>query len=157
MTIIKTQPHLGQRIGATIIDYFFIFVFLFVFATMFGEPDGEGSMTVTGPLALVPILFWFCWLVIPEALGGVTLGHYSTGLKVITMDGNKPVFWQALVRRLFDFVDLFSCFPGLVAFILVQTTKHKQRVGDMIAKTLVVDKNFQMDQSFDFEKSPQNQ
>jgi hypothetical protein len=45
----------------------------------------------------------------------------------------------------------------LVAFILVQTTKHNQRVGDLVAKTLVVDKNYQVDEIFDFEKSVQNQ
>ena len=103
------------------------------------------------------MLFWFCWLVIPEAIWGQTVGHYIVGLKVITTEGNKLLFWQALVRRLFDFIDLFVCIPGLIALILIHKTKYHQRLGDLLAKTLVVDKNFQMDQTFDFEKSPQNQ
>jgi len=157
MITIKTQPYLGQRIGATIIDYFIIFVFSFVFILVFGEPNDEGGKTVSGPLALIPVLFWFFWLVVPEALGGQTLGHYLTGLKVVTMDGTKLIFWQALVRRLCDVIDISCCF-GLVAFILVQTSKYNQRLGDILAKTLVVAKNFQANESaFEFESQVQNQ
>jgi uncharacterized RDD family membrane protein YckC len=97
-------------------------------------------------------------LIIPEALWGKTFGHHIVGLKIITFEGNKPVFWQALVRRLLDLIDFLVCFFGLVAFILVQTTKHNQRLGDILARTLVVSKYFDMQQAnFDFEKSVQNQ
>lgn len=158
MINIKTQSFLGQRIAATIIDYFIIFAVSVVFVTAFGQHDEEDTRAVDGLMSLMPEFFWFCWLVIAEAVWGRTIGHYAVGLKIVTIDGNKPRFWQALVRRLFDMIDLFSCFPGLVAFILVQTTPHKQRLGDLVAKTLVVHKNFELEEgAFDFEKPVQNQ
>ena len=156
MITIKTQPYVGQRIAATIIDYFIIFAFFIGFVFTFGEPDENNEVVVSGPLAIIPELFWFCWLVIPEAIWSKTLGHYIVGLKIITTEGNKPLFWQALVRRIFDIVDI-TCVFGLVAFILVQTSRHNQRVGDMLSKTLVVDKNYQMNETFDFENSTGNQ
>jgi uncharacterized RDD family membrane protein YckC len=158
MTTIKTQSYLGQRIAATIIDYFIIFAVSVVFVTAFGERDEEGSRSVDGPMALMPELFWFCWLIVAEAVWGRTFGHYAVGLKIVTIEGNKPQFWQALVRRLFDMIDLFTCFPGLVAFILVQKTKLNQLLGRIVAKTLVVHKNFELQETaFDFEKPVQNQ
>lgn len=158
MTTIKTQPYLGQRVAATVIDYFIIFVFFFAFVFVFGEPNENGEQVVSGPLAVIPAVFWFCWLIIPETLWGKTAGHHATGLKIITLEGNKPLFWQAMVRRLFDFIDMLICFPGLIALILVLKSKYHQRLGDMVAKTLVIDKNFELgDSTFDFEKSYQNQ
>ena len=158
MITIKTQSHVGQRIAATIIDYFFIFGFSFVIVYFFGVTDENGDQVLEGPIALVPMLFWFCWLVIPETIWGKTLGHHVTGLKVITTKGDKILFRQALVRRLFDILDFYICFPGLLAFILVQTTKDNQRLGDLVAKTLVVEKNLERQETvFDFENSIHNQ
>lgn len=155
---IKTQPYLGERIAATIIDYFIIFGFSGAYGIILGVLDEEGSKSIEGPMAFVPQLFWFCWLIIAEAVWGKTLGHHLVGLKIVTVDGNKPLFWQALVRRLFDIVDFFICLPGLVAFILIQSTKNHQRLGDIVSKTLVVHKNVELQETaFDFEKPVQNQ
>jgi uncharacterized RDD family membrane protein YckC len=101
MTTIKTQPYIGQRIAATIIDYFIIFVFFFAFVFLFGEPDENGEQVVDGPLGLIPVLFWFCWLIIPEAKWGKTVGHYVAGLKVITVERKSAKILASFSKTMF--------------------------------------------------------
>lgn len=157
MTTIKTRSNVGQRIAATIIDYIIILAFTVIFILLFGEPNKEGGKTVSGAPAVIPFVFWFCWLIIPEAIWAKTLGHQVTGLKIITIEGKKPAFWQALTRRFCDIIDI-SCFCGLIAFILVQNTRYHQRLGDILAKTLVVDRRYDPGETvFEFENQVQDQ
>ena len=133
------------------IDYMIITVFFIWYVTTFGERNDEGWQ-ITGLPALVPILFWFLWLVVIEAICGTTLGHELVGLKIVSIDGSKIDFLQALKRRICDAVEISWCF-GLIAYILVKNTKYNQRLGDIWAKCLVVDKNEKfLVTDFDFEK-----
>ena len=61
------------------------------------------------------------------------------GLKVVTESG-APLEWNAaIIRTLLRIVD--GLFVYLVGAILVWTSPTKQRLGDKVAKTLVVKKN----------------
>src|SRR5262249_30993297 len=102
--------------------------------------------------ALVPMLFWFIYFVIAEALLNGTLGHHLFGLKVVSVLANpKPNFGQILLRRISDALEIAWCF-GLIAFILVKNTQHNQRLGDLWAKTVVTGKNEAFSETtFDFE------
>lgn len=156
MTLIKTQAYDGKRIAATLIDYVAIISFFILFVMSFGEPNNEGGKTVSGAPALIPVLFWFTWLVIPEAVWGTTLGHHLNNLKIISMDGEKPSFGQVLKRRLCDILEISWCF-GLIAFVLVRNTRYNQRLGDIWGKTLVVDKKTSAgNESFEFETEAVN-
>src|SRR5688572_24317726 len=136
---VKIESNTGQRVGASLIDYIIVVGFSFWFIMTFGEPNEEGGKTVQGFPALIPMIFWFCWFVLSERIFSKTLGHAVCGLKVISMDGSKPSFGQVLKRRLCDVVEISWCL-GLIAFILVKNTQYRQRLGDIWAKTLVVDK-----------------
>jgi uncharacterized RDD family membrane protein YckC len=150
---ISTEPNTSKRTGATIIDYVIIFAFSFGFVMYFGEPNSEGGKTVSGIPALVPMIFWFAWLVVPETIWGTTLGHHLNGLKVVTFEGTKPNFGQALKRRICDALEIIWCF-GFIAFVLVKNTQFNQRLGDIWSKTLVVDSKVNLERNqFDFEKS----
>lgn len=66
----------------------------------------------------------------------MTFGKWAVGLKVTGMKGGSVTFGQAFVRRLLDPIDLGTCF-GVVAFIVAKTSPRNQRLGDLIAKTVV--------------------
>jgi len=150
---VKIEPNTGKRILATVIDYTVIFAFTWWFIMTFGEPNEEGGKTVSGAPALMPVMVWFGWLVITEALWGATLGHVLAGLKVVSFDGERPTFGQALLRRLSDALEIAWCF-GLIAFILVKNTQSHQRLGDIWAKTYVIDSKTNLKESeFEFEKT----
>jgi uncharacterized RDD family membrane protein YckC len=136
----RTNPYTGRRVTATIIDYTFIFGFTFWYIFTFGNQDTEGTYTVSGLPALVPMVVWFLYLVVPEKLFSSTLGHRLCGLKIISLSGNELGFGQVIKRRIADALEITWCF-GLIAFILVKNTEFQQRLGDLWAKTQVVDRN----------------
>jgi len=146
------EDHSGKRFTAGAIDYTIILVFCFVYLYAFGSPNAEGGRTITGLPAFGPIAFWFVWLVLPEFIWGTTLGHLINGLKIISEEGEKPSFSQAVRRRLCDPIEITWCF-GLIAFILIKNTQYNQRLGDIWGKTFVVDKSYQHETTiFEFEQ-----
>jgi uncharacterized RDD family membrane protein YckC len=56
------------------------------------------------------------------------------------LSGNELGFGQVIKRRIADALEITWCF-GLIAFILVKNTEFQQRLGDLWAKTQVVDRN----------------
>ena len=145
-------PYTGGRIGATIVDYAIIFFFTFFYVFIVGKVDNTGTYHVSGFPALGPELFWFSYLVLPETFSGMTLGHFLCGVRVVSENGRELSFRQVLVRRVADIIDLSFSF-GLVAFTLVKSTGKHQRLGDLWAKTLVIDRfDVYPEITFDFEQ-----
>ena len=128
----------GKRVIATIIDYTFIFTCTFTYVMTFGQPNEEGGMTVSGFAALVPVIGWLMYFVVAEAFFEATFGHYIMGLQVRSADGRMIGFGQAITRRLFDIIEISSCF-GLIAFVVAKSNKNGQRLGDLVPRTMVVD------------------
>lgn len=135
---VKVKSNVGNRILAGISDYIIIFAFTFTFIYYFGEPNNEGGYTVTGFLALVPILFWGIMTVGFEQWFGRTFGNYAVDLKAISLKNNqeKLTFIQSLKRHLLDLIDM--SFFGLVGVLTIKNTDKHQRLGDLWANTVVV-------------------
>jgi uncharacterized RDD family membrane protein YckC len=138
---IKTKPHLTNRIIAGIIDYGIICSFSFTLIFTLGTPDNDGTYHLDGFPALIPIVFWGIMTIGLEQWFGATLGNSIAGLKPISINGfrNNLTFGQSFKRHLLDPVDMF--FFGLVGYINIKNTEKNQRLGDLWAKTIVVDKN----------------
>lgn len=86
-------------------------------------------------------LYWgatFGLYVILQGFTGWTLGKLITGVRTVGEDGRPPGFVKAMVRWLLWIVDAFPYFLPLVGFILGLTTVGHRRLGDMAAKTFVV-------------------
>ncbi|RYE50096.1 MAG: hypothetical protein EOP48_20385 [Sphingobacteriales bacterium] len=75
--------------------------------------------------------------------------------KVVSIDGSKISFGQAVKRRLCDAVEISWCF-GFIAYILAKNTTHRQRLGDIWGQTVVVDKKEAIDVVFEIESSNVN-
>lgn len=137
---IKTEPNIGNRILAGIIDYVIILVFTIGYIYTVGEPNDEGGYSVTGLPALLPILFWGFMTVGIEQGFVATLGNLIAGLEPISIRGfnNDLTFVQSLKRHLFDPIDMF--FFRLIGIVIIQKTDRNQRVGDIWAETIVVRK-----------------
>ena len=133
---IEPKPHIKARILATIIDYALYTIFCWVYIYTFNESSSPGEMTVNGVLALPIFIVWFIYFVVTEASGGATLGHYLCKLKVVKTNGGKLSIGDAFKRRICDFIDIGLY--GLPAIICVSKTDKYQRVGDLLANTLVI-------------------
>jgi uncharacterized RDD family membrane protein YckC len=78
----------------------------------------------------------YAWL---QGATGFTPGKRLFGIKVVNEQGESPGFGKGLARTLLWIVDGLPCF-GLVGLITGLSTKGHRRVGDMAAKTFVVDR-----------------
>src|SRR5207253_10504459 len=126
-----------KRIIATILDYSFIFLLTYLYIVLVGQDNEEGVKTVNGLLALPIPIVWFIYFVIVESFYGATLAHQGLNLKVVTIDGKEIEFTQALKRHLLDPIDILLY--GIPAIIAINNSDKHQRLGDMWAKTVVVE------------------
>ncbi len=72
-------------------------------------------------------------LICETFLNGQSFGKMILGIKVIKEDGSQANFSSQLLRSMFRIVD--HMFVGLIS---VAVTDKSQRLGDLVAKTLVV-------------------
>jgi uncharacterized RDD family membrane protein YckC len=84
-------------------------------------------------IGLVPILLF----IVMQGLTGKTPGKAVLGIKVVKGDGSPPGLLRTLGRELMWIVDFW-----IVALIAALASQNNQRLGDMVAGTYVVDKNF---------------
>jgi uncharacterized RDD family membrane protein YckC len=131
-----------KRWFASFIDYAIYSLFLFFMIQWLGKPvtdetTGDISYHVTGLPALGLMCTWFLFIPVLEGLTSQTLGKAIFNIKTIAVTGQKVGIAQCLVRHLFDIVDYFPGF-GIVGIIVASNTEKKQRVGDIVAKTIVV-------------------
>ena len=73
---------------------------------------------------------------VPLRRGGVTPGMLVMGLRVETVRGGAPNVRDYLVRWFLFTVD--GLLLGLVAVVSIAVTPRRQRVGDVLARTVVV-------------------
>jgi uncharacterized RDD family membrane protein YckC len=68
---------------------------------------------------------------------GRTLGKAAMGLRVVTTEGGPVRFRHAAIRAALGLVD-FALTSGAAAVISVLATRNNQRLGDLVAGTLVL-------------------
>jgi uncharacterized RDD family membrane protein YckC len=137
---IKTEPNIGNRMVAGLVDYILIYAFFFFYIYAVGKPNADGGYSVNGLLSIVPIIFWGIMTIGFEIGIGATIGNFILGLKAIPKSGinRKLTFSESLKRHLLDPIDMF--FFGLVGILTIKNTDLNQRVGDLWGQTIVVKK-----------------
>jgi uncharacterized RDD family membrane protein YckC len=137
MKFIEVVPraYIKLRILATLIDYTIYSIFFFIYVYLFGHSTQDGAMKVTGMAALPLPIVWFLYFVVLESVNS-TPGHDLCKLKVIKADGSKVTVKDAFKRRICDPIDIL--FYGIPAIICISKTEKHQRIGDLLANTLVV-------------------
>lgn len=77
-------------------------------------------------------------LPLPEVLWGRGLGKWLLSLRVVSRaTGARPSGSQVLRRLLAGMLEIGMCF-GILPLIVIASTPHAQRLGDLWADTLVV-------------------
>ena len=76
---------------------------------------------------------------VQEGAWGTTLGKRVFGLRVVRLDGSVAGWQEALARSVLRLVEVNPVLLGaLPAALAVAWSRRKQRLGDMIAGTLVI-------------------
>ncbi len=140
---------LGSRIVAGLIDYIILGViaailFFLAFAPVMAVPawmmDGWSATWGWGwfgGLFGIQFILWLIYFTYFEGTSGQTIGKKFAHVRVVKEDGSSCDFGSALVRSILRIIDgLPSIY--ILGIILIAATDKKQRLGDMLAKTIVV-------------------
>ena len=82
------------------------------------------------------VILWFLYVWLLEGLLGATLGKFMLNLRVRRLDGSAVGLSKSLVRNLSRVIDAIAVY--LVGFLIANFSKHKQRLGDHLAGTVVL-------------------
>jgi uncharacterized RDD family membrane protein YckC len=142
---------IGDRFLARLIDYLIfggIYTIIVIVITSFATDSsdtGTGSATSSEDLKLGVVLLVAIWLllcvcydVLCEVFyNGQTVGKRALKIKVVSVSGNRPKVGQYLLRWVFRLLD-FGITGGCGAIVTVVLSENRQRIGDIVAGTVVV-------------------
>ena len=130
-----------SRFFASLIDMTLIG---FLMVSAFLIPPFNEMRLVSG--AKFTFLFFVTYLIILflyytslEGVKGVTLGKWLLGIKVVNEDLRNISMGDSVKRNVLRIVDAFPFFvPYLLGVIVMRRGEKCQRVGDLVARTVVI-------------------
>jgi uncharacterized RDD family membrane protein YckC len=120
----------GIRFAAALIDLIIAFFIPFLFIFILVLPSLE-NIEVFFLAILIVVFFPFAYDIILEGTKGATIGKMVCGIRVVHEDGTPCDMPSAIVRNLLRLID------GSIGYF-IWTSDKKQRLGDKVAKTVVV-------------------
>ena len=88
---------------------------------------------------LVMVVAYFAYFLVTEGVLGTTPGKLLCGLRVKTLSGGRCTWRHAAIRTACRLIEVDPILlGGLPAGIVILTTSRRQRLGDLLAGTVVV-------------------
>jgi uncharacterized RDD family membrane protein YckC len=134
----------GRRVIQYWIDAFLVSIVPMLVSIPFDRSNSTllhvlGGVVYVVLFALIGL--WY-WVIRPHSHGGQTFAMKWLGLRVISKHGGPANMTQLFVRwvsLLIDSAPWFWPVTGLVGLIVMLCSHYRQRIGDHLARTLVVD------------------
>ena len=136
---------IGSRFIAILVDYliwgfaFFIFFLLALVVipafSIFGRISANWAIGIA--LLIVFVMHWGYFALFEAFSNGRTPGKRVAKIRVIHQSGRGINFVEALARNLVRYVDGLPSFYA-VGIVMIFLSRRNQRLGDMVAGTLVV-------------------
>jgi uncharacterized RDD family membrane protein YckC len=121
-----------ERFIAAFVDNLIGFALMMAVAILF--PEGFPVIK-----AIFCILIYFAYFIVFEALWSRTLGKYFQGLIVRKLNGSRCDWKAALIRSALRLIEINPILlGGLPAGLIIISSERKQRLGDILAGTVVV-------------------
>lgn len=124
-----------ERIFALIIDLIVLSIsslILYAIVSAFAQDSTKLTLYFT----VIPIVAFYS-LFFEVFNNGQSPGKMTLKLRVIRVDGEKTAFTDYLMRWMFRTLDIYGSFGG-VAFLGIISSTNNQRIGDLLANTVVV-------------------
>jgi len=134
---------IGSRFMAVFLDTLIqvaVFVVIFIFTLIFATPPlaGHSPMWIFAILILVFFaITWGYYATFETVWKGQTPGKRWAGIRVIKSSGRPINAFEAIARNLVRIVDYLPGFYG-VGIVTMMLNRRSQRLGDLVAGTLVV-------------------
>jgi uncharacterized RDD family membrane protein YckC len=127
----------GRRTVQFIIDYVIYAIVAAVISWALDRGHGGIHALLTVVLIVIDVIWYTLWWALrPYNTGGQTVGMQVMGLRVISRDGGQASLGQLFGRSIL--LVLFFPLSVLVGVITMMFSRYRQRVGDHLAKTMVV-------------------
>jgi uncharacterized RDD family membrane protein YckC len=133
----------GRRVVQYLIDAFLVSLIPSLVSIPFDRSGSTFLHIIGGIVAFVLFVLiglWY-WVIRPHSHNGQTFGMKLLGLRVISKDGGPASMAQLFIRwicLIFDAIPYGWPFGGLVGYIVILCSKHRQRIGDHLGRTLVI-------------------
>lgn len=140
----------GQRAAAALIDFFAFVIYFIVFGMVMGFSgffDVDYGSFLFFQLLLMKLPWIFYNPTIEYLAQGQSLGKYVLGIRVVTISGERPGLREVFTRWIFkgDFIwisaDIFvlAWFGiAIMGIVYAGTSERRQRMGDVMANTVVI-------------------
>jgi len=133
----------GRRVVQYLIDAFLVGLIPSLVSIPFDRSNSTAIHVVGGIVAFVVfvVIGIVYWVIFPYRQEGQTLGMKLLGLRIISKGGGRANMAQLTIRwicLIFDAIPYTWPFTGLVGFIVILCSRDRQRIGDHLARTLVV-------------------
>lgn len=135
---------LGSRFVAYLVDFIVVAAAEVALVLAFAAASGARPSTTTtdllaGTEAVLAFAIAFGYFIVFETLdNGRSIGKRMVGLRVVLVGGGAVGFRASLLRNLARLVDMMPGVFYLVGSVLVLATRRNQRLGDLLAGTLVI-------------------
>jgi uncharacterized RDD family membrane protein YckC len=133
----------GRRVGQYLIDAFLVGLIPSLVSIPFDRSDSTSIHVLGGivSFAIFVVIGLMYWVIFAHRQNGQTLGMKLLGLRVISKGGGPASMGQLFIRwicLIFDAIPYTWPFTGLVGFVVILCSRDRQRIGDHLARTLVV-------------------
>jgi uncharacterized RDD family membrane protein YckC len=140
-----------RRVFQYWIDSFFVWIVPYLVGIPF-DASNRTSLHIIGGIVMfalfVVIGFWY-WVIRPRSSNGQTFAMKWFGLRVVSKNGGPATTVQYFIRWIGLIFDAFPWvwpLTGLLGFIVMVCSRYRQRVGDHMARTLVISEGLTPDQ-----------
>lgn len=124
-----------SRITALLFDWVMYFIYYLLSLTVITSISRDNKVIFI--LIYLPIFLYH--LLFEYLMDGQSPGKKLNNIKVVNLDGSRPTFVSYLLRWVFRIIDML--FFGSVALFTILINGKGQRLGDIVAGTVVVDIN----------------
>jgi uncharacterized RDD family membrane protein YckC len=130
---------LGMRALGAFGDFIILGVIGATYGFTFGKTAAEGyGFSIDGTPAGILYIFFFAYFIVSEALWSGTPAKLLFGMRIVREDDGMKIGWsESVIRNILRIVDILPTLY-LVGFFFAVSSAKTQRLGDRIARTVVI-------------------
>ena len=129
----------ASRVYAGVIDLFIkIGIFWVGMLVVLMTGTSQASSADTAAAVLLAVVFMGYPVACESLMRGRTIGKRALGLRAVTVEGAPLRFRHVVLRMMGGLVDLLLPPIGVTGTLMVLSTPRHQRVGDLMAGTIVI-------------------
>jgi uncharacterized RDD family membrane protein YckC len=133
----------GRRVFQYFVDSFLVWIVPYLVSIPFDVSNSTVLHIIGGIVAFVLFLiigFWY-WVIRPKSSNGQTFAMKWFGVRVVSKNGGPATTVQYFIRWIGLIFDAFPWvwpFTGLLGLFVMVVSRYRQRIGDHMARTLVI-------------------